>query len=476
MRRRTFLSVLFAALPLSAWAQTTPSAVRSQPVAGEIELRGVVQAVLVKEKRLVLDATEVTPFNGAATPIDPPRPKSILVGPKTILRDATDAGANRVITLADIKPEDTVAVVGKSAGEGKAMTARVIRTLEDPTAKRVNLLPTTADTKPWTFAASPTAKAALTADEGALKVEVTDPGDTERDVQVGKGYLDIVQGHTYQLRFRAKADAPRTLRVVSQASWPDRTSGLSDTIELGKEWKNYSLRFDVNDPSPDKDNALVFWLGQKEGTVWIADASLKDTTRRVVRPARDPLLLGLLGDLKSMDKFRRKGAADKLAAMVPIDESREAVADALIAVFDDSDLFVRWAAVAAMRVWATNDTIPALIRKLSDPEHAVRWATMDSLGALKDRRAAGPLAGMVARGQDRGFAAGAMQKMGWVSVEAAVKLLTADAWEARMEACKILGMHGGPEVVPYLQNAVRVNDGLVRGAAEDALRSASGRR
>ena len=160
-----------------------------------------------------------------------------------------------------------------------------------------------------------------------------------------------------------------------------------------------------------------------------------------------------------------------------MDESREAVADALISVFSDPDLFVRWAAVAAMGVWATPDTTPALIKKLSDPEHAVRWATMDSLGALKDRRAARPLAEMVARGQDRGFAAGALNKMGPVSEEVAVQLLTADAWEARMEACKILGQNGSRASLPALQAALRKEDGIVRGAVEDAIRaiSASGR-
>jgi hypothetical protein len=292
--------------------------------------------------------------------------------------------------------------------------ARLVRLVEDPDARRVNLLPETSDPGSWTFAATPTAKASVIGDAGALKVEIATAGEGERDVHLGKGYLEIVPGHTYLLRFRAKADKERPLRAVSLASWPERPTGLNETFALGKDWKEFRVRWDANDPSPDKQNALDFWLGGagREGAVWIADASLRDVTRRVVRPVKEPRIQALLYDLKSPDKHARQSAGDKLAAVAPLEENRESVALALLSVFNDPDLFVRWSAVKAMGVWATPDTIPALIKKLSDPEHAVRWATLESLGTLHDRRAARPVAEMVVRGQDRHFAANALRPDG----------------------------------------------------------------
>lgn len=444
-----------------------------RPGTGEMGLRGVIDTVLAAERRLVLSVTEVTQADGTPTPLHPARSKSIVISPKTVLRAGTGTATGNPITLADLRQDDTVALVGKSAGEGKAMTARALLTVEDP---RVNLLPPTTEPSAWAWGITGSAKGSLTEDAGALKLTLTAAGSGERDAHLGKGNLNITQGHIYALRFRARAEKPTTVRIVSLASWPDRETGLNETLEIGTAWKEYRVRFVTSDPSPDRENALDFWVGTMAGTLYLADASLRDVTRPVVRPVNDPLLQGLLNDLKSPDKFLRKRAADKLAAVAP-DENRDAVAQALVGVFYDPDLFVRWGAVKAMGVWATNDTIPALVKKLSDPEHAVRWAAMESLGPLKDRRAAGTLAAMVARGQDRAFAAAALRAMGSVAVEVAVKLLTVDAWEARMEACKILALHGGRESLPALRRSMRDSNGIVRMAAEDAVRSvaASGR-
>jgi hypothetical protein len=83
---------------LSSNIAAAAAALPVEPRRGELELRGRVQAVLAREKRLVLEATEVTPGGGgAASPIDPPRPKTILVGATTVLRDDTsdDTSARR---------------------------------------------------------------------------------------------------------------------------------------------------------------------------------------------------------------------------------------------------------------------------------------------------------------------------------------------------------------------------------------------
>jgi hypothetical protein len=191
-------------------------------------------------------------------------------------------------------------------------------------------------------------------------------------------------------------------------------------------------------------------------------------------PIRDAELIALLTELKSGNKSARKAAADKLASWPP-NENRGRVARALAAALMDSDLFVRWSAVTALGAWYTKETVPDLIRRLDDAEHAVRWETEKVLGAIRDPRACMPLAIMVDKGTDRDFAANALEEMGPIAEEVAVKLLGSYAWEARNRAAKMLAHWGTKESVPTLRQHLRDTNGIVAMSAQEALRNIGAR-
>jgi hypothetical protein len=203
-------------------------------------------------------------------------------------------------------------------------------------------------------------------------------------------------------------------------------------------------------------------------------ASGRNVGDGIETPVRDPELITLLTQLKSGNKSQRKAAADKLASWPP-NENRPQVARALVAALGDADLFARWSAVTALGVWYTNETVPDIIKRLEDPEHAVRWEAEKVLGQIADPRSCLPLALMVDKGTDRDFAANALEAMGPVAEEVAIKLLGSYAWEARNRAAKMLAKWGTKEAIPTLRLHLRDNNGIVAMASQDALRQINAR-
>ncbi len=95
-------------------------------------------------------------------------------------------------------------------------------------------------------------------------------------------YLDQLQlreGETYTLSFRARADRPRQLQVSvarDEASWRTdkwRTRGLNSTFKLGTEWSEHRLVFNAHSVV-DLPSRLSFQAGHALGEVWIEDLAL----------------------------------------------------------------------------------------------------------------------------------------------------------------------------------------------------------
>ena len=84
------------------------------------------------------------------------------------------------------------------------------------------------------------------------------------------GSPSIHEGATYSVRFRARADAPRSIRLA--ASDYDPTShgiGLDEPVSLTPSWQPYHYEFQAKDLA--FQNTIQFILGERTGTVWIAD-------------------------------------------------------------------------------------------------------------------------------------------------------------------------------------------------------------
>ena len=61
--------------------------------------------------------------------------------------------------------------------------------------------------------------------------------------------------------------------VIAQANEPKWHSlGLFEHVPLSDDWRDYQYEFQVKDAAAD--HTIVFNLGDRQGTVWIADYCL----------------------------------------------------------------------------------------------------------------------------------------------------------------------------------------------------------
>jgi WD40 repeat protein/serine/threonine protein kinase len=118
-----------------------------------------------------------------------------------------------------------------------------------------------------------TAQATRTPDGDAHRVDITAVDDTDWHAQLVQAFDDLEEGATYTIRFRAKADAPRRLTLVGQILQPDWHSiGLSKIVPLIQDWQPYRYEFRAKDLAAT--NKIGFFVGERTGTVWIADFSV----------------------------------------------------------------------------------------------------------------------------------------------------------------------------------------------------------
>ncbi len=114
----------------------------------------------------------------------------------------------------------------------------------------------TGDFTGWSFWVNTNAGAAASnsvlstlAYEGIYKarVDITNGGTADGHVQLLSNHRSITAGRNYVLRFAAKADAARTIRVtVEHTTTPFENYGLNSTINLKTSWQVFTLAFIAN--------------------------------------------------------------------------------------------------------------------------------------------------------------------------------------------------------------------------------------
>jgi WD40 repeat protein len=114
------------------------------------------------------------------------------------------------------------------------------------------------------------AQATLTTEGNVHRIDVTAVDDTGWHAQLLQLLDDLQEGATYTVRFRAKADAPRSIVVHGQIHEPDwHNIGLNQVVVLTKDWQPYEYAFQAKDLAAW--NRIIFVLGERTGTVWVAD-------------------------------------------------------------------------------------------------------------------------------------------------------------------------------------------------------------
>ena len=79
--------------------------------------------------------------------------------------------------------------------------------------------------------------------------------------------------------------------------------------------------------------------------------------------------------------------------MTPADDRRDEVQAALQPLLNDEDGFFVNDVITVMAAWCSAETVPALIPRTTDSRFGVRWHAIETLGKLKDPRAAEAIAG-----------------------------------------------------------------------------------
>src|SRR5579883_1085812 len=159
----------------------------------------------------------------------------------------------------------------------KYPTTKALQTawLAGTTPPGPSILRTPTDPTSWYMEQRPPAAADLSADGDALLANVTKVDGTAWHIQLEEAGLDIKNGATYTVQFRAKADAQRDLNVycgIDQDDW--HHIGLDRTVPLTPDWQTFTLTFDAENTLPAHDR-LTFVLGNQTGKVWLSDITLR---------------------------------------------------------------------------------------------------------------------------------------------------------------------------------------------------------
>jgi hypothetical protein len=111
---------------------------------------------------------------------------------------------------------------------------------------------------------------------GSVRLTLSAPGKTSWAYQVHQIGLTLVEGSTYTIRFRARAEPARRLSVslrLADAPWTVLSGSL--TVALTPEWREQVLTCQVRGVPEAPRKRLSFNLGDQVGQVWLADASLR---------------------------------------------------------------------------------------------------------------------------------------------------------------------------------------------------------
>jgi WD40 repeat protein/serine/threonine protein kinase len=117
------------------------------------------------------------------------------------------------------------------------------------------------------------AQATLASEGNVHQVDVTAVGGADWHAQISRDSDDLQEGATYTIRFRAKADAPRRMKLWGEIAEPDwHCIGLSEEVPLAEDWHAYQYEFQAKDLTGW--TKINFRLGDRTGIVWIADITL----------------------------------------------------------------------------------------------------------------------------------------------------------------------------------------------------------
>ena len=271
--------------------------------------------------------------------------------------------------------------------------------------------------------------------------------------------------------------------VFQYSVWPVRDpQAFADQITFGKVTELTGRRIVlVADPVSAEEIAAIKPREAPKPIARVPEAARVETkaepeAERPVEPqppaGADAITRALFG-LKSSNNDKQKQAVQQLARMTPRNERRDEVQEGLRPLLDHHDTFLVHDVIKTMASWLTPETVPALIPKTTDHRFDVRWLALETLGKLRDPRAAEAIA---ARLKDDGIKSEpALRELGPAAEPAVIALLRSPDADVRRKACTVLKDIGGRETLTFMSKARPDPDTGVRMAAQEAMAAIAGR-
>ncbi len=103
-------------------------------------------------------------------------------------------------------------------------------------------------------------------------IKITNGTTTNWRVQVVQKGITLQQGHTYTVRFRAKADAYKNI-YISTSNAPDNISYGYKSFNIANYWKDYEFTFDMTHAT-DNNCRLNFSIGGNNTAIRLDDISI----------------------------------------------------------------------------------------------------------------------------------------------------------------------------------------------------------
>jgi len=129
----------------------------------------------------------------------------------------------------------------------------------------------------WRFEQHEAGKGTMKMDGDAAVFETTNADGEDWHVQAVMTGLDLKEGKEYVVSFKAKGEPARTIKLAGNIDMDDWHSiGLSEDVELTKDWKDFSFSFKADSVAADKKNRVAFVLGGDKGTVMVKDLTITE--------------------------------------------------------------------------------------------------------------------------------------------------------------------------------------------------------
>ena len=138
----------------------------------------------------------------------------------------------------------------------------------------MNLLKPTNKTESWRLEQVDSGKAEMKVDEDSVLFQVSAVDSTDWHVQAVQTNLDLKDGSSYKVKFKARSPEKVTISVnamIDQDDWHE--IGLHEEVNLEKEYKEYSFEFQANG-TVSKKNRISFVMGNAKGLVQLKDVVL----------------------------------------------------------------------------------------------------------------------------------------------------------------------------------------------------------